>query len=172
MRLAHEWPRLEAMANTKRVAHLPVREALALLAEQTGDDEGDEVAVADSWRVFKTLCDVFNALCDEADADEALYAGLKARLDDIEAGPVPNRKAERVARIREAETLMSEALRLHDRAGQRRLRAERELGKLLNQVSAEGWTWPRHVLEKGDEAFGYFLDLCEGAVDEGCRLPT
>ena len=37
MRIARSWQELQAAANTKRVSHLPLREALALLADPTDD---------------------------------------------------------------------------------------------------------------------------------------
>lgn len=39
MRLSREWPRLVAGDNAQRVAHLPLRDALALLAEPAADPD-------------------------------------------------------------------------------------------------------------------------------------
>ncbi len=71
MRVAGRWPELEAAANTKHVSHLPIRQAVALLAgprELPALVDGDEI----DWTVR-------TAVMEEA------WDDLGAALDDLQA---------------------------------------------------------------------------------------
>jgi hypothetical protein len=90
MRLAREWPRLEAAGNTQRVADLPLREALLILAEPKPTTEAD---AGNPWRDWLATADKIVAEPDATAADreaatDPLYrirAELAAQLYDLGA---------------------------------------------------------------------------------------
>ncbi len=157
MRIAQRWPELEA-TKASRVADLPMRQALALLA-----DAREQPDAHDAHPMVR-LAEHLDALCDEADRDEV-------ELDHHHANysvdrPLPRGRAARIAELTQVMSDIGELTRLRDRAFFRKLRAERVVGMLLHEAAAAGWTWASVVLAMDDGAFGAFLDLCEARIAE------
>ncbi len=119
MRIASEWPRLAAEANTQRVAHLTVRDAVALLAEPREGPAPAEAAI-DLPALQQDLADDEEAASETRRELDTLALALQSPSLTIEqAGWI----------VRRTETIEADWF-------ERRTRALCRLGELLNAAPA------------------------------------
>lgn len=137
MRVAARWPELEARANTKRVSHLSIRDAVALLAEPSG--AAPVAAVSD--------------LECEAQAVECALAELRRK---VETPAVDIHEA--IATFHEAQVLEARAAAL---AG----RAKLEYQLHLKWCDDNGYGWMRELVNDVKQ-HARFIRLCDQRISE------
>jgi hypothetical protein len=133
MRVAQHWPALEAAANTKRVSHLPLREALTFLAkpgdlrEQIAADEAD-------WETVRNELDMLRRVLDLPDLSLSALVGIERRAKELETD-----------------------------AAVLRLRAERKLGRLINEVEER---WGKKITRVMLADPTAFIQACDARIVE------
>ena len=126
MRVAREWSALEAKA--QRVADLPLRQALALLADSCDSTSRDARPINDD-ELASVLAEVGGSTDDEGEARRhRTELGVMNRLLAL-----PDLTLEDVAGI------VHRAQEIEDEWFARRIRALGKLGVILNWADANGW---------------------------------
>ena len=126
MRVAREWSALEAKA--PRVADLPLRQALALLAD-TRDSTSRDARPLDDDELASVLAEVGGSTDDEDDA--RLHRTELCALNRLLALPDLT--------LEEAAGMVHRAQEIEDEWFARRTRALSKLGVILNWADANGW---------------------------------
>lgn len=149
MRIAREWPRLEAAANTTHVSHLPVREALALLADPRTPN-------------------LIGSLDDEVDwpertrAMDAAWDDLAAELEDF------HQRLHAVTDLDTAADMLHEATAIEGRAITLAASTTRDLRRLEREwakLSGLSLTDARALLAD-EQAMQEYLGLCRARIAE------
>jgi len=155
MRIARAWPTLEAKA--PRVADLPMRQVLALLAERTTDAAEHHLAPVDPTSLWRDVTNLRRLMADEEQEAKHITAELQMLSSALEASDVT---VERAAAIhRRVDAIWRSAV-------ERQLRWLETLGHLLHECEAIGWADVMRDLWAHPEAIPEFQRMCKARMVE------
>jgi hypothetical protein len=154
LRIHERWAELEP--HVQRVAHLPLRQALALLADSS-DDPAPEMPASGSGDA-----EVDRVLREASDGNfDADFSRTQAELSVLRrALEAPD------LTVAEAAAIARRAAEINERWFAVRCDALSNLGVLLNWADANGWGPIMTFLDEHPDAYPDFLRLCDERIAE------